>query len=105
VYLTGGDSNLYALSAARGTALRRAPLSGGAAVETNDQNLTALGPAVAGGVVYVASSDSKLYALSTSDGATLWSAGFAGGAASSPVVVNGLVCIAAYDDNVYGFAA
>ena len=62
---------------------------------------------MAGGVVYVASSDSKLYALSTSDGATLWSAGFAGGAgaASSPVVVNGLVCIAAYDDNVYGFAA
>jgi hypothetical protein len=36
-----------------------------------------------------------------------WSAGFAGGAgaASSPVIVNGLVCIAAYDNSVYGFAA
>jgi outer membrane protein assembly factor BamB len=83
----GGDDGLYALDAATGATIWKAPLTEGASRS----------PAVADGVVYIGSSDSVLHSFDAATGEPGWAVQLEGGLGTT-AVLDGVVYQSAWDD-------
>ena len=92
IYVPSREGRLWAIDAETGTILWTSDVA--------DELTSSV--SVANGVVYVGSRAGTAYAFDSTTGEVLWTT-TAGGATSTPIVVDGRVYFASFDEHVYAY--